>query len=245
MTTAALTPDLARARRIDAYKQWIAYCSMVAIYGILREGANYTGLPIHARYAIGIDRALGAGRTPTEWLQLGYRGHPGWWDVVAVLVWASFFFVPHIVAWRLFRLGRLPRYTRAGIAMLSASLVLHYLLPTAPPWWAALERDMGPVYRIVEAIVTTVSPAVYSIGNATLGSNPVSAMPSVHTAWTALAALGIASTTPQRLLPVLYVVAMAFSLAYLGEHYLVDCIVGVFLAVGAWQVTGGQGAVQR
>lgn len=217
--TLALTPQ---ARRIAAYLEWIAYLGTFVVFAGLRELANYTGLPIHAAYAVTADTI--AGRTATAWLQ----GLPDALDWPAILVWGSFFVVPHVVAWRAFRAGRLPQYTRPLAVMLGAAAVTHLLLPTAPPWLAGLGIE-----RVLETRIYGLSPDVYVTGNMALGSNPVAAMPSVHVAWTVLAGL-IAGWRPRTV--VLSGLTMALALCYLGEHFLVDGLAGGAVAWGAWKV---------
>ena len=71
------------------------------------------------------------------------------------------------------------------------------------------------------------------VGSAlTLGQhlvNPVAAMPSLHVAFATLAAGFWWSRVrrPYRPLLVLYPLAMCFSLAYAGEHYVLDELAGV------------------
>jgi membrane-associated phospholipid phosphatase len=67
------------------------------------------------------------------------------------------------------------------------------------------------------------------------GSNPVAAMPSLHTAFATLVALTIAARfrSRWRYLLVLYPVAMGFTLVYCGEHYVLDLVAGVVYALAA------------
>jgi membrane-associated phospholipid phosphatase len=71
-------------------------------------------------------------------------------------------------------------------------------------------------------------------------SNPVAAMPSLHSAFALLVVAFFFNRVRKRWLPLLiaYPIAMATTLAYTGEHYIVDALVGwayvglVFLFVG-------------
>ena len=58
-------------------------------------------------------------------------------------------------------------------------------------------------------------------------------MPSLHTAFATLIALFLASriTSRWRYLLVLYPLAMAFTLVYCGEHYVLDLLAGVAYAL--------------
>jgi hypothetical protein len=65
-----------------------------------------------------------------------------------------------------------------------------------------------------------------------LGGNPLAAMPSLHLATSAMAALLLAETGP---LPGLvgggYAALLGFALVYLGEHYVVDLLGGLALTL--------------
>src|SRR6185437_12365445 len=67
------------------------------------------------------------------------------------------------------------------------------------------------------------------------GANPVAAMPSLHFAFAAVAAMFVANrfTSRWRYLLVLYPIAMGLTLVYTGEHYVLDLIFGLLYAVAA------------
>lgn len=218
-----------RAARLRAYRQWIAFLGVIAAFGLLRESANYTGLPIRYHYAAQIDRWIGVGIVPTLRLQSLRTPFLDW---VAILTWASFFAFPYWAAWRAFRRGRLPRYTRALALLLGGAVLMHVLVPTAPPWLAAVHGDLPPVARVLEVWGNQVSPAVYAAGNATAGSNPVAAMPSVHVGWVMLATLILDAPLA---LALGYGALMTLAVVYLGEHFAVDGLAGMLMAYGAWR----------
>jgi membrane-associated phospholipid phosphatase len=89
------------------------------------------------------------------------------------------------------------------------------------------------------------------VGSAlTLGQhlvNPVAAMPSLHVAFATLAA-GFWWTRvrrPLRPLLLAYPVAMCFTLAYAGEHYVLDEVAGAAYAVVVLVVAGAIGRGRR
>ena len=67
-------------------------------------------------------------------------------------------------------------------------------------------------------------------------ANNVAAMPSLHAAFALLIVLYLWRLVPRwwRPLLALYPLAMAFSLVYSGEHYVVDCIAGWVYAVATF-----------
>jgi len=97
------------------------------------------------RYPIAADRAIGLGELPTVRLQralarVGPEG-PQWRDLDRVLVWAHWvwFMVPHgTVAYTLARHpARFPRAAALTYAVFDIGAMIYWVLPTAPPWYAA------------------------------------------------------------------------------------------------------------
>jgi membrane-associated phospholipid phosphatase len=120
---------------------------------------------------------------------------------------------------------------------LAIGLAIYFLVPTAPPWLAANAGDLPDVARISALANSEVWADAYERGAYVAGANDVGAMPSLHTALSAVVAMTLWRVS--RVLGVigwLYVCAMGFSLMYLGEHYLVDVLAGVAIAALAWRL---------
>ena len=211
---------------------------------------NALGLPLQVRLPIDFDQAvmrlLGLGHTtPTQWLQ--EHLHPGpvdgtaipWFAVVVSAVYSSHYLVTPVTAVVLWMRDRLEfrRWMSAVVTLAVAGLTTYVLLPTAPPWLASYQGDLDgpPVLRLTSEGFDQVG--LRMVGSAlTLGQhlvNPVAAMPSLHVAFATLAA-GFWWTRVRRpwrwLLPV-YPLLMCFSLAYAGEHYLLDEVAGATYAL--------------
>jgi len=113
--------------------------------------------------------------------------------------------------------------------VLTVGTACAYLTTTRPVWLALL------IIGLSALLVRGVDPGDRAdAGGAALVSdqNPLAAMPSLHLALTLVIALtiwrvdrrlGIAAT--------IYTVAMGVSLVYLGEHWLVDVLVGAAIAL--------------
>ncbi|HZL48310.1 MAG TPA: phosphatase PAP2 family protein [Solirubrobacteraceae bacterium] len=110
-------------------------------------------------YPIVGDRVLGLGELPTMRLQralarCGPDG-PEWHALDRVLVWAhwAWFMVPHgSLAYILLRhRGRFPRAAVMTYAVFDIGATVYWLLPTAPPWYAASAAARGAAERGSEA----------------------------------------------------------------------------------------------
>jgi len=197
----------------------------------------------HFKYPIVADRVLGLGELPSVRLQralarVGPSG-PEWSALDASLVWAhwSWFMVPHgSIAYLLWRHPE--RFPRAAAFMYSTFNVgasFYWVLPTAPPWYAAAEgvpgADGPPAVRRMmveygEHFWRDGWGPLYSV----FGGNPLAAMPSLHFATSLMAALLLAEVGAlPGALGFGYLIVLGFALVYLGEHYLVDLLGGAAL----------------
>ena len=213
---------------------------------------NDLGLPLQVDPPIDFDKwlagLLSMEPTPTQWLQTHL--HPGpvdgtaipWFALLVSLVYSSHYLVmpvTAVVTWLRDR-SEFRHWMSMVVTLAVAGLATYVLLPTAPPWLAAREGDLGgpPVLRLTSEGFDQVGLGM--VGSAlSLGQhlvNPVAAMPSLHVAFATLAAgFWWSRVRPplvwlRWLLP-LYPLAMCFSLTYAGEHYVLDEVAGVAYAL--------------
>jgi membrane-associated phospholipid phosphatase len=230
------------------------FVAFAALRNLADDAASALHLPVRFDYVIHWERALFAwvpggitGGIPTTALQRAFLT-PGKWgalDYGTVLVYLSYFFIPPaavVTVWRWWP-GQLRRYVTAALALFSVAGVVNLLVPTAPPWYAALHGRLTGVVQLGRVVVGEVSSPAYRYG-AGLSGNAVAAMPSVHLGVTALIACALWST-PLRWPALGYVMAMGFAVVYGGEHYAVDVLAGVALAVAAWHWAGRQTGAAR
>ena len=190
---------------------------------------------VRVDYPIRIDRMLGGGVTPTQRLQRALRTscEVSALDLAVTLVYGSWF-LPHALL--AYLLVRDERYVPRAAGRLSAAYHLttpfYWLVPTAPPWWAAehggrMDGDVERVVRTVVCHVTGVAPPENSEGP----GNPWGSMPSDHISSAAITAMGLSEVgVVYGVLGWSYVAAAGFAVVYLGEHYLVDVLAGLAVA---------------
>ena len=187
-------------------------------------------------YLIRADRMLGMGRPPGVRLQ-AWRARSGRAETLD-RVFGSVYF-----AWALERhaalltiLGRDPEaFPRAAVLVAAAfdvGWVIYSALPSAPPWWAAKHGHIDGLHRVtVEASRSLPLVPAENEEDSDQG-NPWASMPSTHTASAAMVALVLAELDPRLgIAAALYACALGFSLVYLGEHYAVDVLAGLALAL--------------
>lgn len=252
--------------RRSVLHDWTPLLAVLFAYDFLRGQANELGGRLADLTALdngkaGVDHAhvlpqlradewlfgwLTGGQVPTVWLQerLFVAGSVQWYDVLVVPVYMSHFVVPMalavalwVSAYALFR-----RYVWTLVALTAMTLATYALFPAAPPWMASLNGYLP------EDVARVTSVTLQSTGVGTVNSavqrgeayaNAVAAIPSLHSAVPFLVLL---FTWPlvrrtARVLLVLYVLAMTFTLTYGGEHYVVDAFIGwAYAAVAVYGV---------
>ena len=220
---------------------WGVYVLGFILFAQLRSGADNTGIPWQFDYVIALERVVGLGTVPTVWLQerLYSDGEIRTLDTLTYAVYASYFFAPHLVGVLIWRSSprRFPFFVAVMLGAYYGGLLGSYVLPTAPPWIAGQTGELPHVFKIIVYMTRALNPQLYQASYQLVYSNPIAAMPSLHMSITVMVALfmwryhwlaGVAGA--------LYATAMAFSLVYLGEHYVVDLLAGAAMAAAIWKL---------
>ncbi|MFM8564171.1 MAG: phosphatase PAP2 family protein [Acidimicrobiia bacterium] len=222
----------------------VFYATMWLSYDYSRGIADTFGFPLQVEAPRNIDRALFLGADPNEWMQRHFlESSVRWYDVVGSLVYFTHFFVPvatSVYLWIRYR-DQWVRYVRRFATVLFAGVLTYVVLPTAPPWMASSTKYP---YRIMEPLARTTGRGWNELGLETVNSvllrgqqwaNPTAALPSLHAAFALFVVVFFWDRLPNRLwrgASLSFPLAMALSLVYFGEHWVIDVIAG-WLYVGA------------
>jgi membrane-associated phospholipid phosphatase len=219
----------------DEFPVWAAQSLIFLLFVGLRLFADQTGVPWQTDYVVIADRLIGLGRNPTAALQSWI--HSRTVDVIACWTYVSFFIVPSFVAIALWWRRRGLREFIASIIVIDViSLVVLFALPTVPPWMATAGGAIEPIRRIFSEVMQPLAPQIFEAGYRA-SANDVAAMPSVHMAITVLAALGLGRFGKAwSAAGWAYAALMLFAIVYLGEHWVIDGIAGLVVAVFAWRI---------
>lgn len=227
-------------RLLQVVIDWLPFTLALMAYDSSRAIADTMGMPLHEQDIERAERWLFGGVDPTVWLQAHFYTplHVHWYDALATLIYTSYFVVTPLLAAVLWlRERRLwLRYIGRVIVLSFAGLVTYILFPEAPPWLAARDGFLPPVARLSargwEYLHAGFAHRLLLEGQ-TGGSNPVAAMPSLHFAFSLLAAMFVVGLLRSRwrLLIYVYPLLMALTLVYTGEHYVLDLFFGGVYAV--------------
>jgi hypothetical protein len=141
-----------RSRTRDVATCCLQMWAYVAAYKSPNDDPVAQARRVHVSYPIVVDRVLGLGELPTVRLQrrlarVGSEGDPQWRTLDKVLVWThwSWFMVPHgaLVYIMLRHPGRFERAAVLTYAAFDVGAMIYWVLPTAPPWYAASAPESG------------------------------------------------------------------------------------------------------
>jgi membrane-associated phospholipid phosphatase len=226
------------------------YAVMWLSYDYSRGIADSIGFPLQVEMPRNVDRFLFFGTDPNTWMQQQFLGDSiRWYDTLGSLVYFTHFLFPvamSVYFWMRDRPQWL-RYIRRFATVLFAGVVTYVLLPTAPPWMASSERHP---YQILEPLARTTGRGWNALGLDTVNSvilqgqqwaNPTAAIPSLHAAFALFMVVFIwprISRTWTRALLAMFPIAMALSLVYFAEHYVIDILAGWLYVVAAFWFWG-------
>jgi len=223
---------------------WVMLIVGLALFLEIRAVADEVGFPVHTEDVRRLEQLLFAGHLPTHELQVRLFD-PGAFsplDYFSVLVHWSYFLLPYLALLAVWVHRPHEAHWLAGLlsTVFLLSLVIYTLLPATPPWLAAARHGAPQVYRIVSFVGRPMSPETYDrVARNIADPNPIAALPSVHFAITfALFVYPLARRSRWATAGAAYALAMLWSLVYLGEHYVVDCLLGAAVAIAAWRLYG-------
>jgi membrane-associated phospholipid phosphatase len=245
---AALAPLSAAVIWPRSRSRDLAVCALqmyvyLAAYKMPNDDVAALEARVKLDYPIRLDRVLGLGELPTTRLQRALHDDGHFAGFEKALVWAHWvwFATPHAaLAYVAARDGK--RFVRAAVmtyTVFDLGVLAYWLAPTAPPWYALAQGRLGDGEAdqpapLVRRLMVEYGESFWQDGWAplysVLGGNPLAAMPSLHFATSAMAAVLLSETGPiAGAVGVNYAALLGFSLVYLGEHYVVDLLAGLAL----------------
>jgi PAP2 superfamily len=216
---------------------WLPFYLLLTLYDMIRGSATKWLMP-HAIPQIRVDEWLFGGTAPTVTLQHALytpgEAHP--WDYAVFVVYMTHFVVPFVIAGILWKYAydRFRRYAVLLLGLTFAALATYVLYPAVPPWLASQNGYLPPTAKIIDEVWTHIRLSNGSNVFSATGhfADPVAAMPSLHAAYPVLIMLFFwKSAGRYRWLLPLYPLAMAFTLVYTGEHFVIDILFGWLYAV--------------
>jgi membrane-associated phospholipid phosphatase len=210
-------------------------------YESLRGLAPYLNHKVHYMEMIDFDRWIGGGTIPTAHLQHWlYHGYLQWYDFYFYFLYMGHFLFPVLLAVYIWmRHGR--QFLRFMVSLVTLSylgFLTYVLFPAAPPWLASDKHLIPAIHGISSQIWWAMGVHNYWAIYHQVNPNQVAAMPSLHSAYPTLFLLFIYRIKGWKwALPFsIYPLSIWFGVIYMGEHYLIDVLVGILYAIVVYWV---------
>lgn len=223
---------------IELFKRLAPFVLLLAVYESFRGIADHLNTNVNYMFMPIADRLMFFGELPTNALQnVMWNGQVQWYDFALYVAYMLHYVLPIFLAvliWKK-RESHYWRFITTYVLVSFAGFVTFVLFPAAPPWMASDAGLIEPISRVSSSVWFALGiqdfPSLYS----QVSPNPVAAVPSLHAAYSTLFCLFIFQLFKGRwrYITLLYPSAIYFGTVYMGEHYLIDEILGgLYAAVG-------------
>jgi hypothetical protein len=214
-------------------------------YAFVSSYVTRYSLGVHFTPQISVEQHLTPGSAlPTVWLQQHlYSGRTGALEVFSVAAYISHFVVPLLIGAVLAIAGRSRDFKILMFGILTVSVlgsITFLVAPTAPPWLAAQDGYIGGVHHILKQTLFDLHMTSLANVEGDAGKYDITAaVPSLHAAFPLIVLLTVVNARLPRWVAGLVgvqLLSVLFSIVYLGEHYVVDAVVGLAYGAVAWLV---------
>jgi hypothetical protein len=223
-------------------RKFAPFVALLISYDALRGIVPLISHRVHFTEMINFDKWLFWGHIPPVTLQQWwYNGVLRWYDYYFYFVYMLHFLSPFIIAalvWK-YRPSRYWQFAGALLLLSYAGFITYIIYPAAPPWMASEMHLIPEISKISSAVWWNWG--VHSVPNlyAHFNPNPVAAIPSLHSAYPMLQLLFVHKFFGRKAAAIfaIYTISMWIGVVYLGEHYVVDVLLGILYGILAFSVT--------
>lgn len=214
---------------------------LISLYELFRGIADDLNGTVHFTEMIDFDRWMFGGQLPTVVLQeWWWHGQVRWYDFYFYFLYMIHFLMPVLLAvviWKKSGSRRYWQFMWALVGLSFAAFVTYILYPAAPPWMASLEGYIDePLHRVSSDIWWAIGVNDFGKLYDQLPANQVAAIPSLHSAYPLLFSLFITGLYGFKRFWWVYIypISMWVGVTYMGEHYVIDVILGALYAALAY-----------
>lgn len=192
---------------------------------------------VHITEMIHVDRWMFFGNLPTVVLQeWWWHGQLHWYDFYFYALYMMHFLMPVLLAVLIWQKAKVHywQFMWALVALSFAAFVTYILYPAAPPWMAFRDGYIPEeMTRVSSEVWWAMGVKNFSEIYSKLPANEVAAIPSLHSAYPLLFVLFVTGLFGLKKYWWVYIypVSMWIGVVYLGEHYVIDVILGALYAV--------------
>jgi hypothetical protein len=222
--------------------RFLPFIALLLAYDSFRGIADDLNNNVHFYEMIHADEWMFAGHLPTNVLQdWWWNGTLQWYDFFFYFLYTLHFVMPialAIILWKL-RENLYWPFVWALVGLSFAAFITYIVFPAAPPWMASELGYIDPIHKISTDIWFAMGIENPSEVYKNLSPNLVAAVPSLHSAYPLLFAMFLIKAFGWKRMGwiLAYPIAMWVGVTYLGEHYVIDAILGAMYAAIAYFVS--------
>jgi hypothetical protein len=215
---------------------------LLLAYDSFRGIADDLNKNVHFYEMIVADYAMFGGHLPTAVLQdWWWHGTVQWYDFYFYFLYTIHFAAPVLLAlllWKVREKLYWP-FVWSLVGLSFAAFITYVVFPAAPPWMASDLGYIERIHRISSDIWAAMGVENFSQVYANLSPNPVAAVPSLHSAYPLLFVMFLIKAFGWKKMGwlLIYPVSIWIGVTYLGEHYVIDAILGALYAIAAYYAT--------
>lgn len=242
MTLVVLLPALFITQMPSLFlRDWWFLLIGLILWNLSGPIAAESPAPPHLDFMLNFDRFLFAGRDPVTVVQqhLAASAHVQLLDWITSAVYNLHVPEPYIAGYLLWRLNRAVylQFAAAALLLLVIGFVTFIVFPAIPPWMASSWYGRLPgvenrfkITLAAHPLPFHGSPLFYLFH---FKGDAVAAFPSEHAAFPMLELIAFTLAFGRRLAIVFtgYVLAVLFTIVYLGEHWITDALAGYLYAL--------------
>lgn len=241
-------------------RDWGVFIAVLLAWQLTSPLATRFTFPWHLQELIAADKLMFFGTVPSVWLQ-AHLYHPGVlepWDVFAATMYMLHFLAPLVAGFLLWMTNRrlFQKFAVTFVVVALAGFITYIVYPAVPPWMAALplvhhhdtyiRAPGGHVYLPgVQNLFDVFAGRWYNPYHGTIffsflhmHYDQVAAIPSEHAAYPLLFFLFLRRQFGRpAYLALVYIAGLLFSITYLGQHYVIDAVVGFAYAIAGYVLT--------
>ena len=226
----------------ELLRRFVPFVVLLLVYESFRGLVPGLNTRVNFMFMPEADKFMFFGNLPTAVLQqLWWHGQVMWHDFVFYGAYTLHFVIPFALAALVWK-TKPERYWHVVTAFVLVSFMgfLTFLVfPAAPPWMASDRGLVEPITRISSDIWAAFGihdfPSVYN----KISPNPVAAVPSLHAAYSMLFVLFMMFyyKSKWRHLAWMYPILIWVGTTYMGEHYVIDIVIGIIYAILGYLAT--------
>lgn len=213
---------------------------LMTLYELFRGFADDLNGTVHYIEMIDFDRWMFFGYLPTVVLQeWWWHGQVRWYDFYFYFLYTIHFLMPALLAMLIWR--KKPKhywqFMWALVGLSFAAFVTYIVFPAAPPWMASVHGYFDePMRRVSSDIWWAMGVKNFAEVYNNLPANQVAAVPSLHSAYPLLFSMFVTGLFGLKRFWWVYIypASLWIGVTYMGEHYVIDVILGALYAALAY-----------